>query len=101
MDFGEFFKQIPPVILFAPIVFGGLYIGMMAYIITRARSRRRRARELDGEMAPMPEKQKRSTGMNLPMGDFLRGELPDRPSKAADWTVPADLRDIPEPDLEL
>src|SRR4051812_35896613 len=101
MDFGEFFKQIPPIILFAPIVFGGLYVGMMAYIIQRGRARRRRAREAAEGIEPAPEKQKRGTGFNLPIGDFLRGELPNKPNKAADWTVPAELRNIPEPDLEM
>jgi hypothetical protein len=101
MDFGDFFRQIPPAILFAPIVFGGLYVGLMAYIIQRARKRRKRARENADGVPAAPEKQKRNTSLNLPISDFLRGELPDRPSKAADWTVPPELRDLPEPDLEM
>src|SRR5258708_32175708 len=98
MDFGDFFKQIPPAILFAPIVFGGLYVGLMAYIIQRARKRRKRSRE-NADGAAAPEKKMRNKPFNLPISAFLLCGFPDRPRKAADLTVPAALRDLPGADL--
>src|SRR5690349_7823680 len=94
-DLGGFIKQVPPIILLAPIVFGVLYIGLTAFIIRRASKRRRLQREAKEQM------RQHTSGSRNPMENFLSGELPDKPLRPAEWTVPAELRDLPEPDLDI
>jgi hypothetical protein len=96
-DIGGFFRTVPPAIWLTPIVLGVLYVGLTAVILRRAAARRRRERQAAAPLQ-MPDKAKRA---NLPLGDFLRGQLPDRPLEPAKWTVPAALRNLPEPDLDL
>lgn len=96
-DIGGFFRTVPPAIWLTPIVLGVLYVGLTVVIFRRAAARRRRERQA---AAPLlrPDKPRRT---NLPLGDFLRGQLPDRPLEPAEWTIPAELRNLPEPDLDL
>ncbi len=96
-DIGGFFRTVPPAIWLTPIILGVLYVGLTAIIIRRAAARRRRERQAAAPLQ-MPDKPRR---VNLPLGDFLRGQLPDRPMEPARWTIPAELRNLPEPDLDL
>jgi hypothetical protein len=101
MEFNQFFSQIPPQILLAPIIFGALYVALTIHIIRRAAKKRRLKREAaaaDTLPIPTPTKPRWS---GLPFGNFLRGELPDKPLKPAEWTVPTELRNLPEPDLDM
>ncbi len=93
-DWGGFIKQVPATILLAPIVLGVLYIGLTAYIIRRASKRRRLQREAKEQM------RQQSNDSRVPMGNFLSGELPEKPLSTADWTVLPELRALPEPDLD-
>jgi hypothetical protein len=97
-DIGDFIRQMPLSILLAPVVFGALYIGLTIYIFRRAAERRRRAKL---EAAPIGYTPKSAKKSKLPIADFLRGELPIVPSAPAEWTVPAELRALPEPDLDM
>jgi hypothetical protein len=97
-DIGDFLRQMPLTILLAPVVFGALYIGLTVYIFRRAAERRRRAKL---EAAPAGLTPKAAKKSKMPIADFLRGELPVVSSAPAEWTVPAELRALPEPDLEM
>jgi hypothetical protein len=97
-DIGDFFRQMPLSILLAPVVFGALYIGLTVYIFRRAAERRRRAKL---EAAPAGFTPKSPKKGKMPIADFLRGELPVVSSTPAEWTVPAELRALPEPDLDM
>ncbi|MCC7451222.1 MAG: hypothetical protein IT324_27680 [Anaerolineae bacterium] len=94
-DLGSFVKQVPPAILLAPLVFGALYIGLTVFIIRRASKRRRLQREAKQQVL------QQMSGSRIPMENFLSGELPNKPLRPAEWTVPAELRDLPEPDLDV
>ncbi len=103
MELGEFFRQIPPQILLAPIIFGVLYVALTVHIFRRAAAKRRAKREAAAAGLPTPPdaaaKPKRSAG--IPFANFLRGELPDKPLTPAEWTMPPELRHLPEPDLDM
>src|SRR5437763_17143827 len=106
MEFVEFARQVPITFFLVPFVSGLLCIGMMLYIIRRSRARRRREREAaqGGIAAPQatPGKQAGASALSrLPIGNFRSGQLPDRSTTPAAWTVPAELRELPEPDLDL
>ena len=105
MDLGDFAKQVPISFILVPIVFGILYIVSMVYIIRRARARRREraAAQQGGVVAPQaaPARPLASRLSRLPMGSFLSGQLPDHSAPPASWTVPSELRGLPEPDLDM
>jgi hypothetical protein len=100
MEFGEFFRQMPPQLILAPIIFGALYVALTVHIIRRAAAKRRAKREAAaaGLSTPSPAKSGRRA---IPLGNFLRGELPDKPLPQAGWTVPPELRNLPEPVLDM
>jgi hypothetical protein len=109
MDIGDFVKQIPLPLLLMPIVLGGLYIFLMVWIMRRSRKRARARKEallaaMGGTLPPQrtkPQQSKRGMLDRVGVGDFVRGQLPDRPIEPASWTIPAELRSIPEPDLDM
>ncbi len=95
---GDFIRQVPIGLLLAPVFFGVLYAGVMIFILRRAAERRRRARM---GLAPAASGNRRNTGERKNMGgNFLSGQLPERSLEPAAWSIPAGLRDLPEPDLE-
>src|SRR5262249_18518982 len=70
-------------------------------------NRRRRQREAampkGAVVTPLtePAKPMGSRLSRLPIGNFLSGQLPDHSAPPAEWTVPAELREMPEPDLDM
>src|SRR3954454_11506415 len=98
MELGDFIKQVPATVLLAPIVFGAVYIALTIYIFRKAAKRKRLKRE--ALSAQMPQGQQNNESA-MPLGNFLSGELPNKPVPAADWAVPPELRDLPEPDLDM
>jgi len=106
MEFVEFVRQVPITFFLVPLVSGLLCIGMMVYIIRRSMARRRREREAvrGGVVAPQVAAGKQANASplsRLPIGNFLTGQLPDHSTAPASWTVPSELRELPEPDLDL
>ncbi|MEP7287177.1 MAG: hypothetical protein ABI947_15590 [Chloroflexota bacterium] len=105
MDFADFAKQIPIQILLAPIVLGIIYIIAISYVLQRARKRRQRKQaELAGTavvVAPTSTKAPSANLSRLNIGNFLSGELPEQNMDPAPWTVPEELRGLPEPDLDM
>lgn len=100
---GDFINQVPVGLLLAPIFFGAIYVVVMVIIFQRAAERRRRNRALRaaGGAAPMQAAVTLNTKpKRQPIGAFLSGQLPDKPMNPAQWSIPAGLRDLPEPDLE-
>lgn len=103
-DLGDFLRQVPLTILLAPIVFGTIYVILMIFVFRRAAERRRRKREaelLQMGIAPEPQPKPAPRSGGISPLAFLRGQLPDRPLEPAAWAVPAALRTLPEPDLDL
>ncbi len=101
----DFLRSIPPQLILLVIGSGTLYIISMVIIFRRAAKRRRKRREIAGEYVPpygaeppAAAAKKRLLG---DFGHFIRGELPDKPLRPAEWTVPIELRTIPEPDLDM
>ncbi len=102
---GDFIRQVPVGLLLAPVFFGALYVVLMVYIFQRGAARRRARREaalMGGATlaAPMARPQLALSAKPKAAGGFLRGELPDHGRSPAAWSIPAALRDLPEPDLE-
>jgi hypothetical protein len=95
----DFLQQIPITVILAPIFFGALYIISMVIIFRRAAERRRKARIARGEVAAPPAAEK-PKGWFRP-AEWLRAAQPEKPAPRADWMVPAALRGVPEPDLDL
>src|SRR5258708_29023414 len=100
-----------------PVILGALYIGAMVYIVTRARRRREQTRlevetgrrvargEIRAEEAAQRVAPPKPTlNLSAMIGNlFMGGGAGDNeePRRILDWTVPAELRDLPEPDLDM
>jgi hypothetical protein len=78
--FGDIFSQAPQIILM-PIIFGVLYIILMVVIFRRASERKKKAR--------------------IARGEPVRTRGNKDSFQPASWTVPAELRGIPEPSIEM
>jgi hypothetical protein len=100
-DLSDFLRLpfVTSILLFL-IGIGAIYVALIVIIFRRAAARRRKRREeaaaVAGAAAPQAGKSN-----SMPLGNFLRGELPERPLPPAEWTVPAELRSLPEPDLDM
>jgi hypothetical protein len=101
MEFGEFFRQMPPQIILAPVIFGILYVALTIHIFRRAAAKRRAKREAAAAGLPTPPALDKPKRMGFPFASLLRGELPDKPLTPAAWTVPSEMRNVPEPDLDM
>ncbi len=99
MEIGDFIRQVPPGIVMAPIIFGALYIALTIYILRRAAARRRQKQQ-QAATTPVvaPVKSKWSS---VSLGNLLRTEPAEKPPKSAEWSVSAELRGLPEPDLDM
>lgn len=100
-DLSDFLRLpfVTSILLFL-IGIGVLYVVLIFFIFRRASARRRKRREAAAALAGAVANQSGRPN-NMPLGNFLRGELPERPLPPAEWTVPAELRGLPEPDLDV
>jgi hypothetical protein len=97
---GDFFRQVPLQILLAPIVLGALYVGLMSFIIGRARSRRRaQVRQSARSGGPA----QRAVQSPLPRSGSAGRITPPQGTVTAvtDDNALEPLDALPEPDLEL
>src|SRR5258706_16126199 len=90
MDFGEFLT-LPSTMFLLAIIVGSI---LTIVIISSSKRSRKSTRR------PEPKVKRRALD-RLGVGDFIRGELPDKPLQPAAWTVPPELRGLPEPDLDM
>lgn len=94
--FSEFTRQVPIGLLLAPIFFGVCYVVVMFVVFRRASERRRKRRLANaGNTATSP------TQFAVPSANLVIGQRADPERRPAAWSVPAALRDLPEPDLDM
>ncbi len=102
-DFSSLLRQIPVQLLVIPLIFGVLYIVLLAYIVRRGALRRRKRREEKAMQLGQQQPQRYQSVAPSYMLD--EGGLPAAratPAKPNRMAVPAtSLNSLPEPDFDM
>ncbi len=105
MDRGDLLTQGPLQYLLLLLFVGSVYILVMITLFRRYRKNKREERERKAASLaglPLPEPApKQGFWQSLSFGNLLRGNNRDNSAGSANWTVPAELRNLPEPDLDM
>src|SRR5260221_5517306 len=99
-EFFDFIKQLPFSFIFFFVAIGALYIALMYYFVQKRKKRRQSKREAMAGLVPQIETQSTVPNANF-FSRLLNFSTPAPAQPAEDWTIPPELRRLPEPDLDF